>query len=84
MFVISEVALQCVPSMLLILNVQRKSSTSLILYKKYLLKAFLLVSGQLPPRKIVPRLGLGFRSRSGLALASGATRQFPPRKVAPR
>ena len=47
-----------------------------------------MVSEQLPPspppRKIVPRLGLGFRSRSGLVLGMGATRQLPPRKIVTR
>ena len=28
-----------------------------------------------------PRLGLGFGSRLGLVLGSGATRQLPPRKI---
>ena len=41
------------------------------------------VSGQLPPppsppRKIAPRLGLGFVSRLGLILGLGATRLLPP------
>ena len=31
-----------------------------------------VVSGQLPPEEIDPRLGLGFGSRSGLALGLGA------------
>ena len=47
-----------------------------------------MVSEQLPPspppRKIVPRLGLGFRSRSGLVLGMGATRQLPPTKIVTR
>ena len=37
-----------------------------------------------PPRKIAPRLGLGFGSRFGSALGWGrwATKQLPPRKIA--
>ena len=35
------------------------------------------------PRKIAPRLGLGFRSRSELVLGLGETRQLSPRKIAP-
>ena len=35
-------------------------------------------------KRIAPWLGLGFVSRSGLVLGLGATRQLPPRKVAPR
>ena len=31
-----------------------------------------VVAGQLPPEEIDPRLGLGFGSRSGLALGLGA------------
>ena len=31
-----------------------------------------VVSGQLPPEEIDPQLGLGFGSRSGLALGLGA------------
>ena len=42
-----------------------------------------MVSGQLPPRKIVPRLGLGFGSRLRLVLGLGATRQLPTKKIAP-
>ena len=34
-----------------------------------------------PPRKIVPRLGLGFVSRLGLVLGLGATRLLPPVRV---
>ena len=34
-------------------------------------------------KRIAPWLGLGFVSRSGLVLGLGATRQLPPRKVAP-
>ena len=38
-----------------------------------------------PPRKIAPspRLGLRFRSRLGLILGLGATRQLPQRKIDP-
>ena len=36
-----------------------------------------------PPRKIAPRLGLRFGSKSGLVLGLGATRQLSPRKIAP-
>ena len=35
-----------------------------------------------PPRKIAPRLGLRFGSKSGLVLGLGATRQLSPRKIA--
>lgn len=43
-----------------------------------------VVSGQLPPEEIDPRLGLGFGLRSGLVLGLGATRQLPPKKIASR
>ena len=41
------------------------------------------VSGQLPPEDYCPRLELGFGSRSGSVLVLEATRQLPPRKIAP-
>ena len=41
------------------------------------------VSGQLPPEDYCPRLELGFGSRSVSVLVLGATRQLPPRKIAP-
>ena len=34
--------------------------------------------------KLFSQLGLGFGSRSGLVLGFGATRQLPPKKIAPR
>ena len=36
------------------------------------------VSGQLPPRKIVPRLELGFQSRIGLVLGLGQNQAIAP------
>ena len=36
------------------------------------------VSGQLPPRKIVPRLELGFQSRIGLVLGLGQNQTIAP------
>ena len=39
-----------------------------------------MVSGQLPPRKIAPRLGLGFGSRSGLVLVLGDNPTITPKK----
>ena len=36
------------------------------------------------PRKIVPQLGLGFGSRSGIVLGLGTTRQLHLKKIVPR
>ena len=44
----------------------------------------IMVSGQLPLRKIAPRLGVGFGSKLGLVLGLGATRQLPRGKLPPR
>ena len=43
----------------------------------------IMVSGQLPLRKIAPRLGVGFGSKLGLVLGLGATRQLPRGKLPP-
>ena len=55
--------------------------------KFYLSNAYLHSVERYPdnclPRKIFPRLGLGFRSRSELVLGLGETRQLSPRKIAP-
>ena len=42
-----------------------------------------MVSGQLPPRKIAHRLGLGFGSRSGLVLGLGDNQTIDPKENCP-
>ena len=44
---------------------------------------FILVSGKLPPRKIAPQLGLGFRSRLGLVLGFGNNQTITSKKNFP-
>ena len=67
---------------------ERRSSNivpEMVLFQEIYIKINIFsVSGQLPPRKIAPRLGLGFGSRPGLLLELGGNHTIALKENFPR